>query len=103
MTNKQLIEKISELQLENRKLEEKYIELLEANIPQSTGVDDIPIPQIWSDNYQSLQQPTQTEERVVEIERNRKWWFHHCPCWACISVFWTNYCFDCWAKIKRVD
>jgi hypothetical protein len=42
MTNReQLIEKIRELQLENRKLEKKYMELLESKQTQPTGVDEM--------------------------------------------------------------
>lgn len=74
---------------------------------QTTVVDDIPIPQIWSDNYQSLQQPTQTEEREVEINKKPRttdsyWPKFKCWCWY-DTIRWNRYCPNCWAKIKRVD
>ena len=88
---------------------DRWIEDLQSLAPTSPAEGDEPIerPYYKDDNWEIVthydtKSSEKEQERVVEIKRNIKWWYHDCPCGAWISVFWTNYCFDCWAKIKRI-
>jgi hypothetical protein len=127
MTREQLIEKIImhivNLQPECWRKEDTK-KFLEEILPQPTGVDALVEKyeelynltenayakwaywQILND-LKHLQQPTQTEEREVLVNKKPRttdsyWPKFKCWCWY-DTIRWNRYCPNCWKKIKRVD